>query len=297
MPGRGGTLYAFLISLGDPASKPAVQPAADGVQRRRPSGADPVYVPLGPALAEDEGDHLRRVADELGAVNLGRARDLKKLLRSRDAAARWSAAAELGQIGGREAVSALRELLEGTDPVGWEVAVHGLRHSRERDGWLCLESVALECVSMLASDHPAVHRPAAMRLLMMGRTKTMDRLFRAVDGHSRAIPRKAAVRFVRAALLSLPSEHARIVALRLGVSDGAGEAGATGRALTPAEAGVVAGMSAERVRELEAEAWAIVQSPRPWSAVAHLVTISESPLPAGEGEGEGEALTDLGIVT
>ena len=139
-------------------------------------------------------------------------RDLKKLLRSRDAAARWSAAAELGQIGGREAVSALRELLEGTDPVGWEVAVHGLRHSRERDGWLCLESVALECVSMLASDHPAVRRPAAMRLLMMGRTKTMDRLFRAVDGHSRAIPRKAAVRFVRAALLSLPSEHARVVA-------------------------------------------------------------------------------------
>ena len=269
-PGRGATLYAFLISLGDSTSKPAVQRASGGVQRRRSSGADPVYVPLGPALAEDEGDHLRRVADELGAVNLGRVRDLKKLLRSRDAGARRSAAAELGQTGGREAVSALRALLEGSDPVGWEVAVHGLRHSRERDGWLCLESVALECVSMLASDNPAVHGPAATQLLMMGRTKTMDRLFRAVDGHSRAIPRDAAVRFVRAALSSLPPEHARVVSLRLGVPGGAGKGAATVRALTPAEAGAVAGESAERVREFEAEAWAIVQSPRPWSALAHL---------------------------
>lgn len=268
--GRGGTLYAFLISLGDPATSSEGQRPASGVQLRRSSGADPVYVPVGPAVAEDEGDHLRRVAEELGAVNLRQVRALKKQLRSPDAAARRSAAAELGLTGGREAVSALRELLEGSDPAGWEVAVHGLRHSRERDGWLCLESVALECVSMLAADDPAVHRPAALRLLMMGRTKTMDRLFRAVDGHSRAISHEAARRFVRAALASLPPEHARVVALRLGVPEGAAEAPATRRALTPAEAGAVAGKPVERVRELESEAWAIVQSPRPWSAVAHL---------------------------
>ena len=219
-------------------------------------------MPLGPADEEGEGAHLRRVAEELAAAGLPLVRRLLERLRSGELPARRDAAEQLGLLGSRDAVAALRELLEDEDPAGWEVAVHGLRQDKERAGWLCLESVALGCVPKLASKDPAEHRLAAFRLLMMGRTKTMDRLFRAADGHSRAIPQEAARRFVRLAVSSLPPEHALVMSLRLGAADG--------RSRTPPEAAAATGLPEERVRELEAEAWAMVQSPRPYEALRGL---------------------------
>lgn len=246
--------------MSDPHIKPAVGPGATGgVEPRKPSGADPVYVPLGPVPDEDESVHLHRVASELAAGNAPLARLLSDRLMSEDGPARLSAAAELGRMGGRDAIGALRSLLEGSDPVLWELAVHGLRQSKEREGWLCLESVAQESVPALASEDPAHARAAALRLLMMGRTKTMDRLFRAADGHSRSIPQQAARAFIEAALASLPPDQARVMSLRLGAEDG--------HSRTPAEAAAATGLSVEKVRDLEGLAWATVQSPRPWSAL------------------------------
>lgn len=244
--------------------KPAVdRPDAEGAEPRRPSGADPVYVPLGPVPHEDESDHLDRVAAELAAGNAPRARQLRERLASTQGAARMAAAAELGSLGGRDAIGALRSLLEGPDPASWELAVHGLRQSKERDGWLCLESVAQESVSALSADDPAEGRAAALRLLMMGRTKTMDRLFRAADGHSRSIPQKAAQTFIETTLASIAPDQARVMSLRLGAADGYGR--------TPAEVAAATGLSVERIRELEGEAWAAVQSPRPWSVLERLL--------------------------
>jgi len=248
-------------------SEPRASKLPDGAPRRS-SAEPPFYTPLGPAADEEEGDHLRRVAAELGAADVPLVRRLEDVLRTGDTAARREAAAELGRRGSRDAIATLRALLEGPDPQGWEVAVHGLRQSREREGWLCLESVALECIPQLASPDGSVHRPAALRLLMMGRTKTMDRLFRAVDAHSRAIPAQAARRFVEAALASLPPVHAQVMSLRLGVREGRGHSTGSVLARTPPEVAAATGLSEERVRQLEAEAWAIVQSPRLWSDVS-----------------------------
>ena len=249
--------------MGDFYIKPATdRPEAGGVEPRKPSGADPVYVPLGPVLGEDESGHLHRVAAELAAGNAARVQILRERLKSAQGAAQLATAAELGSLGGRDAIGALRELLEGPDPASWELAVYGLRQAKGRDGWLCLESVAQESVPDLTADDAAKGRAAALRLLMMGRTKTMDRLFRAADGHSRSIPQKAAQAFIAAALSSIPPDQARVMSLRLGAADG--------RSRTPAEVAAATGLSVERVRELESVAWATVQSPRPWSALESL---------------------------
>ncbi len=229
----------------------------DVTEPRRPSGADPVYVPIGPRRDEDESGHLDRVAAELAAGDLPRVRRLQDVLATARGPARMQAAADLAGIGGRNAISTLRSLLEGSDPEAWAAAVHGLRLSKDRSGWLCLESVALDSVGELGSADRAERTRAALRLLMMGRTKTMDRLFRAVDGHSRAIPQAAARTFAEAAVASLPAEQGRVLAMRLGL--------AGGHSRTPPEIALLTGLTEERVRDLEAEAWAAVQSPRPWA--------------------------------
>jgi hypothetical protein len=213
---------------------------------------------LGPEHGEDEGDHLRRVAAELSASGLRDIGPLKRRLFSADSEDSRRAALELAAAGGRDAVLLLRQLLEGDDPASWESAIHALRQTREREGWLCLESVALGTVDELESVDRRVSGRAAIRLLMMGRTKTMDRLFRAADGHSRSIPVAAAARFVEVAIASLPEGQGRVLSLRLG---------AGGKSLTVPEVAAATGLVPEQVRELEAQAWATVQSPREWSAV------------------------------
>ncbi len=213
----------------------------------------------GPVGGEQEGDHLRRVAHELGSADSPAVAHLSSVLNSKNLGDRLVAAGGLGELGGSQAISVLRLLLEGDEPEGWEVAVHGLRRSRERDGWLCLESVAVESLQQLASADPAAATRAAVRLMMMGRTKTMDRLFRAADGHSRSIPPLAARRFVETAIASVSEIQGQIISLRLGTRDGISR--------IPLEVAHVLGVSEGRVREVEAEAWATLQSPRSWQSL------------------------------
>ncbi len=94
---------------------------------------------------------------------------------------------------------------------------------------------------------------------MMGRTKTMDRLFRAADGHSRSISATAAIAFVDAALASLDKREREVMVLRLGVSDG--------RAATPDQVAEALGMDEDLVRTLESDAWIRIQSPRSYESI------------------------------
>ena len=212
---------------------------------------------LGKADAEDEAGHLRRVAEELGGASLGAVSRLVDRLNAREQAERRSAAASLGAISDRHAISVLRVLLESDVPENWELAVHGLRQSRTRDGWLCLESVALDHVPTLESD--GSENPHAFRLLVMGRTKTMDRLFRAIDGHSRSISSIAAINFTKVAVQSVPAEMAVVMAMRLGLVGGV--------AATPEEIATATKQPVEDVRRLEARAWETVQRSRTYSEI------------------------------
>lgn len=93
----------------------------------------------------------------------------------------------------------------------------------------------------------------------MGRTKTMDRLFRAADGHSRSISAEAAIAFVDAALASLGKQEREVMVLRLGVLNG--------RPATPDEVADALGMDEDLVRTLESDAWIRIQSPRPYESI------------------------------
>ncbi|MDA0676881.1 MAG: hypothetical protein O2788_02620 [Chloroflexi bacterium] len=213
--------------------------------------------PLGKTEQEDEADHLRRVAEELGGASAGSVSRLADLLSSRDEAERRAAAASLGAISDRHAIGVLRGLLESDVPANWELAVHGLRQSRTRDGWLCLESVALDHVPALEASSSEV--PHAYRLLVMGRTKTMDRLFRAIDGHSRSISSTAAINFTKVAVRSVPEEMAVVMAMRLGLVGGV--------ASTPEVIATATNQPVEEVRRLEALAWETVQRSRTYSEI------------------------------
>jgi HEAT repeat protein len=205
---------------------------------------------------EPEADHLRRIAQELAGANRPITARLAADLRRGDLADRFAAAVQLGRLGDRESIQALRVLLESDEPSDWQVAVHGLRSARDRAGWLCLEGVAQDSIAALADNSPGVHRAAALRLLAMGRTKTMDRLFRAIDGHSRSIPAEAARHFVGVALESLPDIESQVLALRLGYPSGHGH--------TTAEVAARVGVSEDAARQWEARGWERVQSPRSW---------------------------------
>jgi hypothetical protein len=220
---------------------------------------------LGKTGCEDEAGHLRRVADELGGANSGSLEILSSGLHGEGTVAeRSAAAAALGTISDRHAIATLRDLLEQDDPIGWEIAVHGLRQSRDRSGWMCLESVALDHVSTLEDvAGETVSDPLhAFRLLVMGRTKTMDRLFRAIDGHSRSLSSVAALTFTRVAVRSVPSQMSTVMALRLGISDIAG-----GRPATPEQVSLAASISVETVRQLEGLAWETVQRSRRYADI------------------------------
>lgn len=247
---------------GDSASK-------EKAERSGPSSAGMLYTSadtgqqpasgLGKTDEEDEAAHLRRVAQELGGANSRSLVTLEEQLHSADMAARRRAAAALGTLGDRAAIALLRGLLEGDRPEDWELAVFGLRQNRDRSGWLCLESVALDFLHTLAGHEGSTH---AFRLLVMGRTKTMDRLFRAIDGHSRSIPVSAARAFTQVAVASVPAEMSRVMALRLGITDDG-----TARPLTPEQVSEYTGVTLEQVRKLEAQAWETVQRPRTYREI------------------------------
>jgi|TARA_B100001964_G_scaffold145798_1_gene160507 hypothetical protein len=214
---------------------------------------------LGAAVSEGEGAHLLRVARALGSDTSARVTRLERELDDPDPGARSRAAIALGDLNNRNAIAVLRGLLESDDPDAWELGVIGLRQSRERPGWLCLESVARAQIPALGGGDPGPKLAASTRLLMMGRTKTMDRLFRAADGHSRSIPAGAAIAFINAALASIDEREREVMELRLGVRDG--------RALTPEVVAETLGTDEDLVRSLESDAWVRIQSPRSYQAI------------------------------
>ena len=214
-------------------------------------------LPLGRTSEEDEAGHLRRVAGELGSAGSALLARMRDLLASPHMPERLRAAGRLGESGDRHAIAELRSMLQQEDPCMWEVAVFGLRQSRNRAGWLCLESVALDGLESLSAGGPPP--PHAFRLLVMGRTKTMDRLFRAADGHSRSIPRDAAVNFVKIAVKSVPAKQSRVMALRLGIP--------AGPPRTPDAVAAELNVSVDEVRRLEASAWEAVQRPRSYEEI------------------------------
>lgn len=226
---------------------------------RRDAPGDDIAA-LGAAVSEGEGAHLLRVARELGSDTAARVHLLELQLEQTGPDARSRAAIELGELNDRNAIAVLRRLLESDDPEQWALGVHGLRQSRERPGWLCLESIARAQIPALAGDESEARWAASTRLLMMGRTKTMDRLFRAADGHSRSIPVQAATAFVHAALASLDERERDVMELRLGV--GNGQAATLDRVAEALE------LDEDLVRALESDAWVRIQSPRSYTAIA-----------------------------
>ena len=215
---------------------------------------------LGREDGEDEAAHLSRVAEELGGANSASFESLSSALGDSIDTVRERAAAQLGMLGDRHSVAVLRGLLESREPRNWELAVHGLRHSRDRAGWLCLESVALDLLPSLDTGSGDVDH--AFRLLVMGRTKTMDRLFRAVDGHSRSIPAQAALTFSTVAVKSLPQNLSEVIGMRLGI----GREGLV-EPLAPDEVATRVSRSIDDVRKFEAEGWGTLQQPRRYNEI------------------------------
>jgi hypothetical protein len=203
--------------------------------------------------SETEGAHLRRVADELSGSGEERLAHLTDMLPSRHTAERLAAARELGSIGSLRAIQALRDLLASANEDAWRLAIHGLRTGGSREGWLCLEGVAQHDAGLLGSDDERIAALSFRRLMAMGRTKMMDRLFRAADGHSRSIPGDVAKQFSQDAVATLPEQHRKVMSLRLGLSEGG--------SATPSETATALKLELDDVRSLELEAWQSIHSP------------------------------------
>ena len=203
--------------------------------------------------SETEGDHLRRVADELSGSGEERLGKLRAMLSSRDPNEQVAAARELGKIGSLKAIQMLRELLVSSHDVSWKLAIHGLRVGGSREGWLCLEGVAQEDALQLASDNRRLSDLSFKRLMSMGRTKMMDRLFRAADGHSRSIPGDVARKFSVDAVATLPAMHKGVMEHRLGLLNGA--------SATPSDTAEALSIELSMVRTLELESWQTIHSP------------------------------------
>ncbi len=210
------------------------------------------FTRLSKTESETEGDHLRRVAEELSGSDEERISSLAAMLSSRVMAERVSAARELGRIGSLKAIHLLRDLLVSTDESSWRLAIHGLRSGGAREGWLCLEGVAQDDARRLASNSKQESEISFKRLMAMGRTKMMDRLFRAADGHSRSISGDVARRFSMNAVATLPVAHRNVMEHRLGL---------LGASATPADTAHALGIELDNVRTLELEGWQSIHSP------------------------------------
>jgi len=208
---------------------------------------------LSKTSSESEGAHLRRVADELSGSGEEVIAALKAKLSSREFSDRIPAARELGKIGSLKAIQLLRDLLSSSDEGSWSLAIHGLRTGGSREGWLCLEGVAEEDATQLASENKRLSDIAFRRLMAMGRTKMMDRLFRAADGHSRSIPGDVAKQFSIDAVSTLPEAHRNVMQYRLGLLSGSSS--------TPSDTAEVLGIALNDVRSLELEGWRSIHSP------------------------------------
>ncbi len=226
---------------------------------------NPVVAPIAPTAetsgitrlsrteSETEGAHLRRVAEELSGSGEERLGKLKAMLLHRDTSERIWAARELGKIESLKAIQLLRDLLVSSDEGSWSLAIHGLRLGGSRAGWLCLEGVAQADALQFASSSEREADISFRRLMAMGRTKMMDRLFRATDGHSRSIPGDLARKFSIDAVATLPFEHKGVMEHRLGLINGA--------SATPSDTAKALGIELSKVRSLELESWQAIHTP------------------------------------
>ena len=203
--------------------------------------------------SESEGAHLRRVAEELSGSGEERIALLRSQLSSREMRVRIIAAYELGANGSLKAIQVLRDMLASGDENSWKLAIHGLRTGGSREGWLCLEGIAQEDAKQLESADDDASSVSFKRLMAMGRTKMMDRLFRAADGHSRSIPGDIAKNFSQSAVETLPHSQRNVLELRLGLKNGA--------SATPSDTASALGIELDQVRALELQGWQSIHSP------------------------------------
>lgn len=203
--------------------------------------------------SETEGAHLRRVAEELSGSGEERIAHLRSRLSSREMRERIIAAYELGANGSLKAIQVLRDMLSSGDENSWKLAIHGLRTGGSREGWLCLEGIAQEDAKRLESADESASNISFKRLMAMGRTKMMDRLFRAADGHSRSIPGDVAKKFSQNAIETLPQSQRSVMELRLGLTNGSSS--------TPSDTAAALGLELDQVRALELKGWQSIHSP------------------------------------
>lgn len=203
--------------------------------------------------SETEGAHLRRVAEELSGSGEERIAHLRSQLSSRQMRERIIAARELGANGSLKATQVLRDMLLSKDENSWKLAILGLRTGGSREGWLCLEAIAQEDAKQLESEDKNSSGRSFKRLMAMGRTKMMDRLFRAADGHSRSIPGDVAKKFSQNAVDTLPVSQRGVMGLRLGLTNGA--------SATPSDTAAALGLEPSQVRALELQGWQSIHSP------------------------------------
>ena len=175
------------------------------------------------------------------------------MLSSADIRERALAAEELGKLESMKAIQVLREMLESEDENAWRLAIYGLRTGGSREGWLSLESIAQRDAKNLESSDTLTVDMAFKRLMAMGRTKMMDRLFRAADGHSKSIPGVVAKEFSARAVRTLSHRQRLVMELRLGIGNST--------SATPAETADSLGISLKDVRELELIGWQSIHSP------------------------------------
>ena len=178
---------------------------------------------------------------------------LRELLSSVDIRERALAAEELGKLESMKAVQVLRQMLESDDENAWRLAIYGLRTGGSREGWLSLESIAQKDANNLGSSDTLTADLAFRRLMAMGRTKMMDRLFRAADGHSKSIPGVVAKEFSARAVNTLSHPQRLVMELRLGIRNST--------SATPADTADSLGISLNDVREFELAGWQSIHSP------------------------------------
>ena len=178
---------------------------------------------------------------------------LRELLSSVDIRERALAAEELGKLESMKAVQVLRQMLESDDENAWRLAIYGLRTGGSREGWLSLESIAQKDANNLGSSDTLTVDLAFRRLMAMGRTKMMDRLFRAADGHSKSIPGVVAKEFSARAVSTLSHSQRLVMELRLGIRNST--------SATPADTADFLGISLNDVREFELAGWQSIHSP------------------------------------
>ena len=98
----------------------SIASGSDGVSRLIDTAETSGITRLSRTDSESEGEHLRRVAEELSGSGENRLRVLESLLSDRNFSTRLEAAFELGKIGSFKSIVILRNLLLSQDESSWQ---------------------------------------------------------------------------------------------------------------------------------------------------------------------------------